>query len=198
MLTYCRILTVSSALLLCAACVSHTAGGGTFKTSNQPPGGQNASGANSQESSSEQDEVFGLVRPTLQKKSRVPARLPVYLAAENEDYPLHAILEKAAETEYEIQLAFDENCNGANVCRYGTVSGTSAKPGETISGTPVSLHRGITGYYVSAVCEAYCSDSTITWIQDGHLYRVGIKAAVVEKLIRVANSAVDAEVAVTQ
>lgn len=196
--TYYLILTISLALFGCNACVSPMAGGSLLENSNQTPKEQDNSSITPQKSLSEADRVFGPVLHTLQKKSRVPVRLPTYLATEHEEYPLYAIIEKAAKTEYEIQLAFDENCNGANVCRYGTVSGTLAKSGEPMEGTLVRLHRGMTGYYVSAVCEAYCLDSTISWIQDGYLYRIGIKAAKVEKLIRVANSAIDAEVPAIQ
>ena len=67
--------------------------------------------------------VFERHRQVLRRKTRVPLRLPTYLALEEETYPLTAILELAAPTRYRLQLAFTPDCTGGNACRYGMVSG---------------------------------------------------------------------------
>ena len=138
--------------------------------------------------------VFDHVVPLLREKSRVPLRLPTYLATEDEEYPLYAIIETVTPSHYEIQLAFTKDCTGGNACRYGMVAGRTVRPtAKQERGKPVILARGITGYFVDAICGANCSDSTLSWKQDGYLYTVGIKAASIRTLIKVANSAIEDE-----
>ena len=147
--------------------------------------------ADSQQMKSAGSPVFASVLTELQSKSRVPLRLPTYLANEEETSPLFAIVETAAPTRYEVQLAFTKNCTGGNACRYGRVSGQAiGKAAKQERGQAVSLTQGITGYFVNAKCGANCSDSTLTWIQEGYRYTVGIKAEHVETLTKVANSAI--------
>src|SRR5688572_31895983 len=67
--------------------------------------------------------VFERAIPLLRQKTRVPLRLPTYLATEDETYPLNAIIKIATPTRYELQLAFTPDCAGGNACRYGMVSG---------------------------------------------------------------------------
>lgn len=135
--------------------------------------------------------VFRPVLSLLRSNTHVPLRLPTYLATEHEEYPLHAVVEEANPARFVLLLAFSPNCNGANVCRYGIVSGRAVgAKAKRPTGREVRLARGIAGYFVDATCEAYCSDSTLTWDQGGYRYTVGIKAAKAEKLMKVANSAI--------
>jgi hypothetical protein len=135
--------------------------------------------------------IFDSVLPALRQKTRVPLKLPSYLATENETNPLYAIAVTVALKRYELQLAFTPDCTGGNVCRYGMVSGEVIAFGENRArGKPAKLARGITGYFVDAKCGANCSDSTLTWQQGGYRYVVGIKAANLDTLRKVANSAI--------
>ena len=135
--------------------------------------------------------VFDAILPSLKAKTKVPLRLPAYLAAENETHPLYAIIEAVSPSEYEIQLAFTQDCSGGNTCHYGTVSGRTKRVKESSPrGQRVSLANGLSGYFVEATCGAVCSESTLTWDQDGYRYAVGLKAEKVETLRKVADSAI--------
>ena len=135
--------------------------------------------------------VFDKVLQPLRERTRVPLKLPSYLATESETYPLYAIIMTATSKRYVLQLAFTPDCDGENVCRYGMVSGTVAPRPKRPPGKPVKLMRGIIGYFIDAKCDRTCSDSTLTWQQVGHRYVVGIKAADIDTLRKVANSAID-------
>ena len=138
--------------------------------------------------------VFEPVLTELKQKTRVPLRLPTYLATEEETNPLYAIIETATVRRYVLQLAFTKTCGGGTACRYGMVSGQAVEGrARREKGRAVSLAHGITGYFVDAQCGANCSDSTLTWVQDGYRYTVGIKAEKVETLIKVANSAIESK-----
>jgi hypothetical protein len=135
--------------------------------------------------------VFAPILPSLQVKTRVPLKLPHYLATENESNELYAIIDSASPTSYEIQLAFTPDCSGGNVCHYGVVSARAIKAGEVSpKGTRVSLANGLTGYFFDSTCDAVCSDSTLTWDQGGYRYTVGLKAEKLETMKRVAESAI--------
>ena len=139
--------------------------------------------------------IFERALQVLRQKTRVPLKLPTYLAAEEETYPLNAIIEFAAPKRYELQLAFTPDCTGGNACRYGLVSGQAVgRKAKRMRGKAVKLARGITGYFIDAECGANCSDSTLSWQEGGYRYTVGIKAANVETLRKVANSAIESGV----
>jgi len=138
--------------------------------------------------------VFQSVLPSLSKKTRVPLRLPTYLATETETNRLYAIVESATPARYGVQLAFDPECNGGNACRYGFVAGqVVASSARRLKGKAVKLAKGITGYFIDAKCGANCTDSTLSWKQDGYRYTVGLKAAKIETLTKIANSAIKNE-----
>lgn len=146
----------------------------------------------SQQVSQSSISVFEPVISQIQQKSRVPLRLPTYLATEEETNPLYAIVETTTPTRYELQLAFTPDCTGGNACRYGVVSGQAVKSkAKRPRGKTVKLVQGITGYFIDATCGANCSDSTLTWNQNGYRYTVGIKAGNVQTLTKVANSAIE-------
>lgn len=137
--------------------------------------------------------VFKPVLSELQRKTMVPIRLPAYLGNEKEPSKLHAIVQTSTATQYEILLGFAEDCDGGNYCRWGVVSGKKGRTECSGRGTPVILANNRKGYFINATCGAVCSDSTLSWEQDGYCYTVGIKAAKIETLIKVANSAIKAK-----
>jgi hypothetical protein len=94
--------------------------------------------------------IFDKVLPTLRQRTRVPLKLPSYIAAEEETNPLYATITTATSRRYALELAFTENCGGANVCHYGVVSGTTARGSNRPRGKPVKLLSGITGYFIDA------------------------------------------------
>jgi hypothetical protein len=126
----------------------------------------------------------------LKRVVRIPIVLPTYLGTEDEDHPIYAIVDVASQSRFKILLAFTKDCLGQNVCRYGMVSGQIAR--SSPKGKATTLSRGVTGYFVDATCDGHCSDSTITWDMKGYRYVIGIKAEKIDRLIKVANSAIDA------
>lgn len=138
------------------------------------------------------DSIFEPVMQSLKQKTRVPLRLPTYLANEEETSPLYANVEKASASDYSILIDFTEDCNGATACHYGRVTGQAVKPGaKHDKGKAVKLANGITGHFVDAKCERICGDSELSWDANGYRYTVGIKAEKEDKLIKVANSAIE-------
>lgn len=127
----------------------------------------------------------------VQPKTKVPLRLPSYLATQNETHPLYAIIESASPSAYEIQIAFTRDCYRGNACHYGVLSGrrTRKKEGQP-QGRRISFANGLTGYFVESRCGASCSDSTLTWDENGHRYKVGLKAEKLDTLKKVAESTV--------
>jgi len=151
--------------------------------------------------------VYSEILPTLQKKTRVPLRLPAYLPydetkpkskqkndedAQGED--LTASIVRVDEQNYSIQLAFGKDCTGAHVCRDGGITGSTVFQDEHPDRrkVPVRLHRGIRGSFVDSECGAYCDESVLYWSEHGYHYSISGKAASKKELIRLANSAIDA------
>jgi len=136
--------------------------------------------------------IFSKIEPTLHRTSRVPARLPSFLPGVDREHPIDAILISASSSGYEILLAMEPDCQGQNVCLYGSVFGSAApiKLAGRSSGIPVKLRRGIQGRFIDAECHAYCNQSYVKWSEGGFYYAVGIKAEKKENMIRVANSAI--------
>lgn len=135
--------------------------------------------------------IFDPILSSLRGKTRVPLRLPSYLANEKETYPLYASIELVSQSAYKIQLAFTQDCTGGNVCHYGKVSGRAVKAGQgRPKGETVSLTNGLAGYFIDATCGATCSDSILTWDEDGYRYTVELKAEKIDTLRKVADSAI--------
>lgn len=139
--------------------------------------------------------VFFLARRELQRRTRVPLMLPTELGIEYDptdpEQP-HAIIEEATSEAYTVMLAATPDCSGANVCRFGWVSGRKLNKGERVAGKKVRLAEGTTGYYVEGECFAYCNPSTVSWVKGDYLYTVADKAAREKDLARIANSAITA------
>jgi len=134
--------------------------------------------------------VFDPILSSLKRKTKVSIKLPTYLGNESETSKLYATLQSVSDKHYEIVLGFTENCDGGNACRWGTIRGERSKPKELSKGISVQLANKTTGYFIEATCGAVCSDSILSWSQNGQYYTVGIKAAKVDMLIKVANSAI--------
>jgi len=137
--------------------------------------------------------VFFLARRELEQRTKVPLMLPTTLSSDYDpadpEQP-HAIIEEASSDAYTVMLAWTPDCNGANVCRFGWVSGRKLNKGDRISGKKVRLAGGTTGYYEEGECFAYCNPSTMSWVKNGYLYTVADKAASEKALVRIANSAI--------
>lgn len=138
----------------------------------------------------EDNSIFDKVLSTLQKKCAVPALLPTYLANEDETNPLYAILTEVNKNRYEIEIAFDPECNNAGACHFGSVTGEKS-PGEPFSGKKVKLTNGISGYFTESECAANCSDATLSWEMRNYRYHVTLKAGSRKNLIEMANSAIE-------
>jgi hypothetical protein len=127
----------------------------------------------------------------VQPRTKVPLKLPTYVATHSEAHPLYAIIESASPSAYRIQLAFTHDCAGGNACHYGVVTGRTLRPRERRpKGKPVPLTDGLIGYFVDATCGAVCSDSTLTWNEGAFHYTVGLKAEKFDALKKVAESAI--------
>lgn len=133
--------------------------------------------------------VFQPILTRLQE-TKIPLRLPTDIASEKESNPIYAVIDRVTPSQYQIFLAYTQDCQGENFCRYGTITGEALSEEEkTVTGESVLLTNGIQGYFHNAECHAYCTDSVLSWKENGYLYSIGVKAANKETLIRVANSA---------
>jgi len=134
--------------------------------------------------------VFKPILPKLKQKTQIKMRLPQYIPDLDGENPLYAIIETATKNQYEIMLAYAPDCGGGNACRLGFVAGEAiTQKTPRLSGKPVSLNHNIIGYFADATCGANCSDSTLTWRQQGVQYTVGIKAGDRNSLVKMAKSA---------
>ena len=142
-----------------------------------------------------QREIAQLFKPVsvkLREKCNIPIFLPKYFGNENEPAPLYASITEVEMYRYQVVLGFSEGCEGGNACRWGTVLGEKAKTKQMVKGRKVNLINGILGYYEKSICGANCSDTKITWFANGNKYVVGIKSANLKKVIKMANSAIEA------
>ncbi len=140
---------------------------------------------------------FAKVRAALLEQTEVPARLPTFLPFIDAENPVAASLVSTSSPSYEIALGWGKDCfspelrDGAGACHYGTIRG-SVEPLVENNGQriPITLTRGIDGYFVGFTCGAHCSDPAIGWEEDGYHYSISLKAGSRKILIRVANSAI--------
>ncbi len=135
--------------------------------------------------------IFEPILPQIQQETQIPILLPDYIFGPDGATPVYAIIETVTPSQYQLILGLTPDCNGGTACRFGTVSGEEISPSSpNLEGKPVPLDDGITGYFMDAVCGANCSDSTMTWDQNGTRYQMGIKAGKPEDLVKMANSAI--------
>lgn len=135
--------------------------------------------------------VFEPILPQIKQETQIPILLPDYIFGSDGATPVYATIETVTPSQYSLILGFTPDCTGGTACRLGTVSGEELSPNSPdLEGQAVPLDDGITGYFVDAVCGANCSDSTMTWDQDGTRYQMGIKAGKPEDLVKMSNSAI--------
>lgn len=137
--------------------------------------------------------VFAPIVATL-RHSHIPLALPSYIPTEVYALPhqrIYAVIDGVTLGHYSVIIGFTRDCNGASVCRLGTVTGDVLRPHRPrLHGKLVRLIRGITGYFVDATCGAGCSDATVSWDQHNDRYSVGLKAGARPLLVHMANSAI--------
>lgn len=114
---------------------------------------------------------------------------------------------------YSISLDAEPGCRGAGACSFGLLSGQKLTPDSPSvakeyayqtedpsynpvgrspeKAGPVSLSKGIQGYFVPFVCGASCDTSKVFWEQNGYRYMVGIRYASQKTMIDMANSAIE-------
>jgi hypothetical protein len=162
--------------------------------------------------------LFTSLRPALERTA-VPLRLPSYIPIDGQRQPnpqlpqlqVYAVLDKIQfDQGYQITLGYTPDCSGGNACRLGTLSG-EIKPHQSIKDTydfmrdpnfkgrrsqeamaPVSLSRGIQGWFIPWICGANCNDAKVVWEENIYRYSVGIKLGDRASLVKMANSAIEA------
>ncbi|MBE9037727.1 hypothetical protein [aff. Roholtiella sp. LEGE 12411] len=141
---------------------------------------------------SQPHKVFRSILPKLKQKSQIRILLPKFIPESDGDNPVYAIIETVTANKYEILLGFSPDCNGGNACRLGIVAAEAVtRKTPRLSGKPLSLAKGISGYFVDFSCGANCSDATLTWRQKGVQYTIGLKAGDRTSLVKMANSAIN-------
>lgn len=138
----------------------------------------------------QRNSAFNPIYARLIKETRVPVKLPTYLATEKQSQPIYAVIQIAEKDRYEILLGFTDDCEGGNACRWGSVTGSEGETQFNSGYKIVKLKNNIKGYFKDTTCGAVCSDSKLYWVQNTFTYSVGIKAAKTSTLIKVANSAI--------
>jgi hypothetical protein len=153
-----------------------------------------------QQSQTQLHPVFKSILPKLKQKTQIKILLPKFIPESDGENPIYAIIEAATQKKYEILLGFSPDCTGGTACSLGIVSAEAVtRKIPRLTGKPVSLAKGITGYFVDFTCGANCSDATLTWRQRGVQYVVGLKAGdgcanVCDdrtSLVKMANSAIN-------
>jgi hypothetical protein len=148
--------------------------------------------------------VFKKLEPVLREATTVPLRLPAFLPYVDEEHPIFTNASSVDSSHYQISLGWIPECEGQNVCSYGTVYGGVSpfqSPQEDdardddqdrakLTIEPVEVSVGIKGQFIDAVCYAYCTQSYIRWSEGRFYYAIGIKAERKETLMKVANSAI--------
>jgi hypothetical protein len=134
--------------------------------------------------------LFQPILPALKQATPVKVLLPAEITGAD-PAKLYASLEKADQSGYFIDLGFTPDCQGATACHFGSLAGQAVTPAlPPLSGQKVALANGLTGYYLDATCGASCGDSVLGWEQANVRYTVGSKAAKLDTLLKIANSAI--------
>jgi hypothetical protein len=136
--------------------------------------------------------IFKSILPKLKQKTQIKILLPKFIPESDGENPIYAIIEAASPKKYDILLGFSPDCSGGTACRLGLLSAEAVtRKTPRLTGKPVSLAKGITGYFVDFSCGANCSDATLSWRQQGVQYTVGLKAGDRTSLVKMANSAIN-------
>jgi len=157
--------------------------------------GTEASQTKGSNPSAEPAQDFARVARLLRQDSEVPLRLPGRLPNAGEKNRIFLVIRSVTKTSYDVLLATELPCDGQNVCLYGSVQAVSSLKDfytdEDSRTTPVVLARGIKGQFIGTVCRAYCTQAYARWREGDYFYSVGIKAAKMDTVIRMANSAIE-------
>jgi len=140
--------------------------------------------------------VFSEVEPVIRQKSRVLPALPSFLPYVDKSHSIYAIVRSVSDSSYDILLANAIPCEGANWCLYGSVRGSIEPLNHTFNHataptSPISLHKGIQGKFIEAICDTYCTEAYAEWKENGYCYSIGMKAGKRAQLVKMANSAID-------
>jgi hypothetical protein len=135
--------------------------------------------------------VLALFQPLLdplKQQTTLQILLPTEIVSAPRQY---ATIEKVDTSSFVIALGRTPDCNGANACDFGSISGqvVGLDP-NPLTGTKVALANGETGYYQDAPCGASCGEATITWEQGGVRYIFGGKGMGQFDLLKMVNSAI--------
>ena len=117
--------------------------------------------------------VFVKVLPAL-LRSHVPLYLPTVFPGVVKSH-LHVSLGPVPKGAYEVDISTVANCNGADACTWGWVSGERSPQGYKFPAkdVPVSLGANIKGEYSPGSCGASCSGVSVDWLVHGYLYSAG-------------------------
>jgi hypothetical protein len=123
--------------------------------------------------------------------SHVPPRLPNFLPYLSNGDSLYLTSAKIDAPGYDLDLGFEQDCQGQHVCFYSSFKGSVARfdpPDER----PVraQLVNGIQGLFYPPSIGAYCSDSSIRWTEHSFYYSIEMKCETQEMMVKLANSAV--------
>ncbi len=116
----------------------------------------------------------------------LPTRLPGWV-----DAGPFAIIEQSSATHYAVDIAAVSDCNGAHVCSFGHVYGSTKPLGEDEvpgGGTVVATGQGVKLRYVASVNYAYPSDSVLAWQSNGNYYALTLKGGTLADLMAVFRS----------
>jgi hypothetical protein len=132
------------------------------------------------------EQIMQPVRDNLKVKTKIPLRIPHCFS--DYDETLIAEIASANHARYEIDLGVDPECAGAAVCSRGAVSGhISAK--KKFGGSIVRISSSLQGWYLPSSCNAFCGDASISWRGGEVVYRIAVRAASKEEVLRITRSA---------
>ena len=118
------------------------------------------------------------------RASAVPIFVPATLPLKTMSH-IHAIVNEADRRGYSIELSFRSTCVGGAGCHVGRIEGRPSS-GTRIPGRPLKIDvlggAKVTGYFSPGACNAYCSDSTVTFDYRGNRYVIGDRSGAADRL----------------
>ena len=133
----------------------------------------------------------------LKRDTDVLIRLPQSLKAFQtlRQFQLHLSIEKADANSYKILIESVKDCDQANYCFLGAISGEIMTEEnkdfvEAIikEGAVVNLANDTKGYHFAGPCGASCVPDKVMWKQENIYYTVTATGLSLNKMIKVANS----------
>ncbi len=126
--------------------------------------------------------------------TKVPLRIPTYLAPSENTKKFFTNFEPISEREFILNFDFTPGCGGSNACAWSSITGKKIDRGtQRLKGKAVKLDKNINGVFEEFECGASCSMSTLTWDENGYRYTLASKAAEIAEFIKMANSAINYE-----